>query len=133
MNLCYAFADNEELVPKIIDGKSIAQEIRSVIADEVRQMNNAIRKVPGLAVVLVGQRRDSQSYVRFKTKACEEVGIKSLLAELPDDCVDDDVMNAVLGFNEDPSIHGILVQLPLPQVIYLVMLYIFLIMLFPLF
>ena len=91
-------------------------------------MNNAIKKVPGLAVILVGQRRDSQSYVRYKTKACEEVGIKSLLTELPEDCADDVVVNAVSGFNEDPSIHGILVQLPLPQVISinsLIMLHIF--------
>ncbi|ONK82100.1 uncharacterized protein A4U43_C01F36110 [Asparagus officinalis] len=106
---------NDELIPTIIDGKSIAQDIRTVVAEEVRKMNNAIKKVPGLAVVLVGQRRDSQSYVRFKTKACEEVGIRSLLAELPEDCADDEVLNTVLGFNEDPSIHGILVQLPLPQ------------------
>lgn len=84
-------------------------------------MKNAINQVPGLAVVLVGQRRDSQSYVRFKTKACEEVGIKSLLAELPEDCSDDEVVNAVSCFNEDPSIHGVLVQLPLPQVISFVM------------
>ncbi|XP_010926053.1 bifunctional protein FolD 1, mitochondrial isoform X1 [Elaeis guineensis] len=104
-----------ELIPTIIDGKSIADEIRSGIVKEVYQMKESISKVPGLAVVLVGQRRDSQTYVRHKIKACQEVGIRSLTAELPDDCPEDEVVNTVSSFNEDPSIHGILVQLPLPQ------------------
>lgn len=106
-----------ELIPTIIDGKSIAEEIRSGIAKEVYQMRESISNVPGLAVVLVGQRRDSQTYVRYKIKACQEVGIRSLTAELPDDCPEDEVVNTVSSFNKDPSIHGILVQLPLPQVI----------------
>ncbi|RLM86184.1 bifunctional protein FolD 2-like [Panicum miliaceum] len=99
----------------IIDGKSIAEDIRLHIAEEVRQMKSAVGHVPGLAVVLVGDRRDSESYVRYKTKGCEEVGIKSLLAKLPGNCIEDEVMDSVSRFNEDPSVHGILVQLPLPQ------------------
>ncbi|KAK8664140.1 hypothetical protein V6N13_083940 [Hibiscus sabdariffa] len=79
-------------------------------------MKESIGKVPGLAVILVGQRRDSQTYVRNKIKACEEAGIKSVLAELPDCCAEEDVMSALFKFNEDSSIHGILVQLPLPEV-----------------
>lgn len=80
-------------------------------------MKDATGKVPGLDVVLVGKRRDSQSYVRYKIKDCEEVGITSLLVELPEDCPQGDVVNAVSNFNKDPSVHGILVQLPLPKVI----------------
>ncbi|EAZ44272.1 hypothetical protein OsJ_28891 [Oryza sativa Japonica Group] len=99
----------------IIDGKSVAEDIRFQIAEEVRQMKNAVGHVPGLAVVLVGDRRDSESYVRYKIKGCEEVGIKSLLAELPGNCTEDVVVDSVSRFNEDPSVHGILVQLPLPQ------------------
>ncbi|XP_037440907.1 bifunctional protein FolD 1, mitochondrial-like isoform X2 [Triticum dicoccoides] len=98
-----------------IDGKSIAEDIRLQIAEEVLQMKNAVGHVPGLAVVLVGDRKDSQSYVRFKVKGCEEVGIKSLLAELPRNCTEDEVVDSVSRFNEDPSVHGVLVQLPLPQ------------------
>jgi len=100
----------------IIDGKSIAEDIRLNIAEEVRQMKNTVGHVPGLAVVLVGDRRDSEYYVRYKTKGCEEVGIKSLLAKLPGNCTEDEVMDSLSRFNEDPSVHGILVQLPLPQV-----------------
>lgn len=80
-------------------------------------MKDTIGKVPGLAVILVGQRKDSQSYVRNKIKACQEVGITSLMAELPEDCEEDEVLSAVSSFNDNPSVHGILVQLPLPQVI----------------
>ncbi|KAA8517582.1 hypothetical protein F0562_017788 [Nyssa sinensis] len=104
-----------EKTARVIDGKSIAEEIRSAIAGEVRRMKECIGKIPGLAVILVGQRRDSQTYVRNKTRACEEAGIKSVMAELPDNCTEDEICNALSSFNKDPSVHGIIVQLPLPQ------------------
>ncbi|KAL5974907.1 Bifunctional protein FolD 1, mitochondrial [Asimina triloba] len=100
---------------KVIDGKSIAAELISEIANEVSRMKNAIARVPGLAVIIVGQRKDSQTYVRNKIKACEEAGIVSLMEELPEHCAEDEVMTTVSNFNDDPSVHGILVQLPLPQ------------------
>lgn len=86
--------------------------------------------VPGLAVILVGDRKDSASYVRNKKKACESVGIKSVDVCLPEDSSEEDVLKYILSFNEDPSIHGILVQLPLPSVQYILpMLFIFIIVL----
>ncbi|XVF66004.1 hypothetical protein PTKIN_Ptkin09bG0295700 [Pterospermum kingtungense] len=91
------------------------EEIKSRVASDVKRMKECIGKVPGLAVILVGQRRDSQTYVRNKIKACEEAGIKSVMAELPNNCAEEDVMTALLKFNGDPSVHGILVQLPLPE------------------
>ncbi|KAL5698725.1 Bifunctional protein FolD 1 [Ranunculus cassubicifolius] len=99
----------------IIDGVSIAEEIRSGISAEVNKMKNAIGKVPGLAVIVVGQRRDSEVYVRNKIKACQEVGIMSLTAELPEECVEAEILHTISSFNKNPSIHGILVQLPLPR------------------
>ncbi|ESR42922.1 Bifunctional protein FolD 1 [Citrus sinensis] len=78
-------------------------------------MKKSIGKVPGLAVILVGERRDSQTYVRNKIKACEEVGIKSIVTEFADGCTEDEVLNALSNYNQDSSINGILVQLPLPQ------------------
>lgn len=106
---------SNEQTAAVIDGKSISEEIISGIASEVSRMKESIGKVPGLAVILVGQRRDSQTYVRNKIKACEEAGIKSLMAELPEDCTEDEILSALSSFNENPSIHGILVQLPLPK------------------
>lgn len=79
-------------------------------------MADSIKKVPGLAVIMIGDRRDSQTYVRNKIKACQETGIKSVLTELPNTCSEYDVLKALSSYNVDPSIHGILVQLPLPDV-----------------
>lgn len=101
----------------IIDGKSIAQDIRFRVAGEIRRAKAAIGKSPGLAVVLVGKRRDSKTYINIKLRACDEVGIVTLIAELPENCTETELLDVVLGFNEDPSVHGIIVQLPLPQVI----------------
>ncbi|KAG2686274.1 hypothetical protein I3843_10G159700 [Carya illinoinensis] len=106
---------SNEQTAAIIDGKSIAGEIMSRIACEVWRMKESIGRVPGLAVIMVGQRRDSQTYVRNKIKACEETGIKSSMTELHGNCKEDEVVNVLSRFNADPSIHGILLQLPLPQ------------------
>ncbi|KAJ3683400.1 hypothetical protein LUZ60_013627 [Juncus effusus] len=106
---------NHDLKPTIIDGISIAQQIRSEISQQVLSLKTTYGKVPGLAVILVGQKRDSQSYVRNKIKACNEVGIRSLMAQLPDSCSENEILESISRFNQDPSVHGILVQLPLPR------------------
>ena len=69
-------------------------------------------QAPGLAVVIVGDRQDSQTYVNMKQKACEEVGIKSFDARLPASVSQQELLSVVRGFNENPDVHGILVQLP---------------------
>ncbi|EXB40838.1 Bifunctional protein FolD [Morus notabilis] len=99
----------------IIDGKAIAQTIRSEIAAEVRHLSEQYGKVPGLAVVIVGTRKDSQSYVSMKRKACAEVGIKSFDLDLPEDVSQSDLICKVHELNANPDVHGILVQLPLPK------------------
>lgn len=99
----------------VIDGKSIAGQIRKEIAAEVETMKQSVGKVPGLAVVLVGTRKDSETYVRSKKKACEEVGFASFGVTLPEDATQEDVVKHVKQFNDDPQVHGILVQLPLPK------------------
>ncbi|KAJ7957063.1 Bifunctional protein FolD [Quillaja saponaria] len=97
-----------------IDGKSIAQEIRLRIASEISRIKSAIGKFPKLAVVLVGDRRDSHTFIHIKLKACEEVGIATSVAELPENCTENELVHVVSRFNEDPTVHGIIVQLPLP-------------------
>ncbi|KAK9282430.1 hypothetical protein L1049_005347 [Liquidambar formosana] len=99
----------------IIDGKAIAHTIRSEIADEVRHLSQKYGKVPGLAVVIVGNRKDSQSYVNMKRKACAEVGIKSFDVDLPEQVSEAEVISKVHELNAHPDVHGILVQLPLPK------------------
>ncbi|KAK0581528.1 hypothetical protein LWI29_014828 [Acer saccharum] len=100
---------------KVIDGKAVAEQIRDEITAEVSRMKDEIGVVPGLAVILVGDRKDSATYVRNKKKACDSVGITSFEARLPEDSSEHEVLKFISGYNDDPSIHGILVQLPLPS------------------
>ncbi len=100
---------------KLIDGKAIAATIRSEIKTEVDAMRAAHHRVPGLATVLVGARKDSQTYVRMKKKACAEVGITSFGHDLPADTSQEALLAVVRDLNANPEVDGILVQLPLPD------------------
>ncbi|KAM7274979.1 hypothetical protein ACFE04_016845 [Oxalis oulophora] len=115
MSSASASASADEHKAKIIDGKAIAQTIRSEIAQEVQQLSDKYSKVPGLAVVIVGNRKDSQSYVNMKRKACAEVGITSFHIELPEQVTQSELLSKVHDLNANPLVHGILVQLPLPN------------------
>jgi methylenetetrahydrofolate dehydrogenase (NADP+)/methenyltetrahydrofolate cyclohydrolase len=96
---------------KIIDGVAIAKKLRQDIAAEV-----AVKKLtPGLAVVLVGEDPASQVYVRNKGKAAEETGMKSWTHRMPADTTQTQLLGMVAQLNNDPAVHGILVQLPLPK------------------
>lgn len=114
--ICLYIGMTVEASAEVIDGKSIAKQIKDEITAEICRMKDATGVVPGLAVILVGARKDSQTYVRSKKKACEAVGITSHEVHLPEDCSEEEVLNSIAGFNNDPSVHGILVQLPLPRV-----------------
>jgi len=98
-----------------IDGKAIARAIQQEIAEEVARLKAEHNLVPGLATVLVGSNAASQTYVRMKRRRCAEVGIHSIGIELPDDVTQAEVEARVRELNADPSIHGVLVQLPLPD------------------
>lgn len=95
----------------VIDGKAVAQTIRSEIAEEVRALSEKYGKVPGLAVVIVGNRKDSQSYVGMKRKACAELGIKSFDIDLPEQVSEPDLIKQVHELNANPDVHGILLFL----------------------
>lgn len=99
---------------KIIDGKQIAKKVRAEIAAECAELKKK-GIVPGLAVVIVGTDPASQVYVRNKKKACEEVGFRSEVFELPEETTEEELLALVKKLNEDVNIHGILVQLPLPE------------------
>jgi methylenetetrahydrofolate dehydrogenase (NADP+)/methenyltetrahydrofolate cyclohydrolase len=95
----------------IIDGKTIAANLRKEIAAEVAKMKSA----PGLAVILVGEDPASQVYVNNKIKACEEVGIKSFKSRLPAQERQGEIAAEIKAFNDNPNVHGILLQLPVPD------------------
>ncbi|WP_449536901.1 bifunctional methylenetetrahydrofolate dehydrogenase/methenyltetrahydrofolate cyclohydrolase FolD [Ferdinandcohnia sp. Marseille-Q9671] len=104
------------MAAEIISGKELAQTKRNEIAAEVEKLaNDGI--VPGLAVLLVGNNPASRSYVKGKEKACKETGIHSVLLEYPDTITEESLLQEIERLNQDSSIHGILVQLPLPAAI----------------
>lgn len=99
---------------KIIDGKALAKGLRQKIAEEVIRLKST-GLVPGLAVVLVGENPASQIYVQNKIKACEATGIESVFKKLPADVSEEKLLKIIGDFNQNPKVHGILVQLPLPS------------------
>ncbi|XP_022143448.1 bifunctional protein FolD 2-like [Momordica charantia] len=99
----------------IIDGKEIAQTVRSEIAEEVSKLSEKYGKVPGLAEVIVGSRKCSLSYVNLKRKACAEVGIKYFGFDLPEQVSEAELIAKIHELNANPEVHGILVQLRLPR------------------
>ena len=99
----------------LIDGKAVAARIRGEIAQEVKELIEKYGIKPGLATVLVGDDPASHSYVRSKRKACAELGIESFHHELPAETPQAELEVLVHSLNEDPTVHGILIQLPLPD------------------
>jgi len=102
------------MAAKIIDGKTIAQQVRLEVAEKVKQRLAAGKRAPGLAVVLVGENPASQIYVGSKRRACEEVGFVSRSYDLPATTSEADLLQLIDDLNDDREIDGILVQLPLP-------------------
>ncbi|TCV97930.1 bifunctional methylenetetrahydrofolate dehydrogenase/methenyltetrahydrofolate cyclohydrolase FolD [Biostraticola tofi] len=102
------------MVAKIIDGKTIAQQVRNEVAGLVQKRLSIGKRAPGLAVVLVGANPASQIYVGSKRKACEDVGFISRSYDLPDTVSESALLELIDTLNADETIDGILVQLPLP-------------------
>ena len=103
------------MTAQILDGKGLAQKIRAEIKDDVEKFIKETNVQPALAVVLVGENEASKVYVRNKEKACNEAGIKSLMYRLPTETSSEELLKLVRSLNDDVSVHGILVQLPLPE------------------
>lgn len=103
------------MTARMIDGKAIAAALRGRIADEVARVKRAHDLQPGLAVVLIGNDPASEVYVRTKTKQTTEAGMASFEHKLPAQTSEADVLALIAKLNRDESVHGILVQLPLPK------------------
>jgi methylenetetrahydrofolate dehydrogenase (NADP+) / methenyltetrahydrofolate cyclohydrolase len=102
------------MTAKIIDGKAIADRLRAEYRLRVDDLRSRHGVTPALAVILVGDNPASRSYVRGKIAGCKQVGIRSELIELPTAVSESELLARIQALNDDPSIHGILVQLPLP-------------------
>ena len=102
------------MTAQIIDGKLLSEQLRKEVATRAAALKTK-GITPGLAVVLVGDNQASQVYVRNKVKACEDVGFHSVLEKYDASMTEAELLARVEALNNDPSIHGILVQLPLPK------------------
>ena len=99
----------------IIDGKKEAEVLREEIKKEITSIKNKTNKVPGLAVILIGDFVPSQIYVRNKEKSSKEVGINSSVIKYSKDVSEDEILKKIIELNNDKNVSGILVQLPLPD------------------
>lgn len=98
---------------QIIDGKDLARQIRDKVKINVSQLKEDTGATPGLAIVQVGNREDSNVYVRTKLKFAKELGMQAEIVKLPDTTTEFEVLNVVKNLNDNPDVHGIIVQLPL--------------------
>ncbi len=99
----------------LIDGKKIAAELREKLKNEVGDLKKKYNKVPGLTVILIGDLTPSQIYVRNKEKSATEVGLNSEVIKYPDSVEEKTILNKIKELNNNDSVSGILVQLPLPK------------------
>jgi methylenetetrahydrofolate dehydrogenase (NADP+)/methenyltetrahydrofolate cyclohydrolase len=103
------------LSARVIDGKAVAAKLRVEYKARIARLQSEHRVTPGLAVILVGEDPASQVYVRNKIRDCAEVGIRSSLIELPAATPEAELLGRIDALNADALVHGILIQLPLPQ------------------
>ena len=99
----------------LIDGKKIAAELREELKKEVSELKTKYNKIPGLTVILIGDMAPSQIYVRNKEKSANEVGLKSEIVKYPEAVEEKTILDKIEELNNDDTVSGILVQLPLPK------------------
>src|SRR3954462_9204696 len=99
---------------RLIEGRAIAEKVYAELRSEIGELKQAGR-TPGLAVVLIGDNPASRAYVRSKDKMCRDLGLHSVKLELPADTTQDELLRRIRDLNDDPAIHGILVQSPPPR------------------
>ena len=99
----------------IIDGKKIAQDIRNELKSDIEKLKASEKNVPGLVAILIGDNPASESYVRGKAKACEEIGMRAVTERHPSDMTEKALLDLIESYNKNNKFNGILVQLPLPK------------------
>jgi len=99
---------------QILDGKALSKKIEEQVAADVKMLKHETGRVPGLAVILVGNDPASKAYVGMKKKACDRVGFYSVTHEMPEDISQKAIEKTIEMMNDNPNIDGILIQLPLP-------------------
>jgi len=101
--------------PIVLDGKALAKSIEQELAARVQRIKEKTGTVPMLATIIVGNDPASATYVRMKCNACKRIGMQPLKIEMPEDSTTDDVIRQIQALNENPDVHGILLQHPVPR------------------
>lgn len=99
----------------LIEGKKVAAEIRNELKEKIIQLKMEGRNIPGLVAIIVGDDPASHIYVSSKSKACDEIGMKSKIEKLNSDITENELLELIKSYNQNPEFHGILVQLPIPK------------------
>lgn len=99
---------------KIIDGKSVSEQIKSELKQSITALIESGKPVPGLVTILVGNNPASKVYVTSKAESCKLIGMKSKIEVFPEDVSENELLTLIKNYNDNPEFHGILVQLPLP-------------------
>jgi len=102
------------MTAKIIDGRKIARDIRKKTAKEVKELKSRYKTTPNITTIKIGKDPSSELYLRLRNNACREVGIKSKHLEFPQDVSENEILRSITRLNEDNSVHGILIQYPIP-------------------
>jgi methylenetetrahydrofolate dehydrogenase (NADP+)/methenyltetrahydrofolate cyclohydrolase len=102
------------MTAKIIDGRAVAEKLRGEIAERARKLTEDTGVRPGLTVIIIGDNPASKLYVRNKVRACDAAGIASQVVKFPENITEPELLARIRELNADPTIHGILVQLPIP-------------------
>lgn len=100
---------------QLIDGKKIASEIRKELKEKIDKLKSERKNVPGLVAIIVGDNPASQIYVASKSKACEEIGMRTKVEKFSATLKESELIEVIKNYNADKNYHGILVQLPLPK------------------
>ena len=103
------------MTAELLDGRATSSTIRKEVEAEVAKLKAEHQVVPGLATILVGEDPASQTYVNLKERQCEQAGMKAFGRHLPEDISQDGLLKEIESLNADPEVHGILLQLPLPD------------------
>jgi methylenetetrahydrofolate dehydrogenase (NADP+)/methenyltetrahydrofolate cyclohydrolase len=108
------FQEGNAMTATILDGKKLSSEIREELKVEAKRLKDK-GIIPGLTGILVGEDPGSTTYVGLKSKACEEIGIKEMMCRLPGTISEQELLNNITRLNKDSQVHGIFIQLPLPE------------------
>ncbi len=114
-NTAHVYTEPTRVTARIIDGRAAAALLRAEFVPRIERLRERTNITPGLAVLLVGNNPASAIYVSNKVTACDQIGIRSLRFDLPESTDTETLVRTIEGLNADPAVHGILVQLPLPQ------------------